>query len=351
MTAKSIVFSDAARSKIVEGMNLLADAVKVTLGPRGRNVVLERTYGAPVVANSGVVVAKEISLQDPFANMGAQMLKEVASKTSDVAGDGTTTATVLAQAIVMEGMKYVAAGMNPMDLKRGIDRAVQATVEALRAISRPCTTSREIAQVAAISANADSAVGDIIAQAMAKIGKEGVITVEDGKGMQNELEIVEGMQFEHGYLSPYFINTPDKQVATLEERAARRGCRPAAGARLDRATQGRQPGPAGRHADRAPRPGRTTAPDRGKCRRRRVGGSRYGARGGGQLRLQRGERPIRRPDRDGHPRSDQGHPFCAAECHLGRGAHPDHRCPYREHAGARHRSRRGRRQGNVDRSS
>ena len=217
MVAKQVLFHDAARAKIIEGVNILADAVKVTLGPRGRNVILDRTYGPPLVANSGVIVAKEIELKDKFENMGAQMVKEVASKTSDVAGDGTTTATVLAQAIVREGMKFVAAGMNPMDLKRGIDKAVAATVEELRKISRPCTTNREISQVGAISANADTAVGDIIAQAMEKVGKEGVITIEDGKSLQNELEVVEGMQFDRGYLSPYFINNPDKQIVALDE--------------------------------------------------------------------------------------------------------------------------------------
>ena len=217
MSAKQVLFHDAARAKIVEGVNVLADAVKVTLGPRGRNVVLDRPYGPPLVANSGVIVAKEIELKDKFENMGAQMAKEVASKTSDVAGDGTTTATVLAQAIVREGMKFVAAGMNPMDLKRGIDQAVAATIEQLHKISRPCTTNKEIAQVGAISANADSAVGDIIAQAMEKVGKEGVITIEDGKSLQNELELVEGMQFDRGYLSPYFINNPDKQIVAMDE--------------------------------------------------------------------------------------------------------------------------------------
>ncbi|MGA8862230.1 MAG: chaperonin GroEL [Gallionella sp.] len=217
MSAKQVLFHDAARTRIIDGVNVLADAVKVTLGPKGRNVVLDRAYGPPLVANSGVIVAKEIELKDKFENMGAQMVKEVASKTSDVAGDGTTTATVLAQAIVREGMKFVAAGMNPMDLKRGIDTAVAETVAQLRTISRPCTTNREISQVGAISANADSAVGDIIAQAMEKVGKEGVITIEDGKSLQNELEVVEGMQFDRGYLSPYFINTPDKQMVALEE--------------------------------------------------------------------------------------------------------------------------------------
>ena len=217
MPAKQVLFHDAARAKIVEGVNILADAVKVTLGPRGRNVILERAYGPPLVANSGVIVAKEIELKDKFENMGAQMVKEVASKTSDVAGDGTTTATVLAQAIVREGMKFVAAGMNPMDLKRGIDKAVAATIEELRKISRPCTTSKEISQIGAISANADTAVGDIIALAMEKVGKEGAITIEDGKSLQNELEVVEGMQFDRGYLSPYFINNPDKQIVALDD--------------------------------------------------------------------------------------------------------------------------------------
>ena len=217
MSAKQILFHNAARVKIVEGVNILADAVKMTLGPRGRNVILERPFGPPLVANSGVIVAKEIELEDKFENMGAQMVKEVASKTSDVAGDGTTTATVLAQAIVREGMKFVAAGMNPMDLKRGIDMAVAATIEELKKVSKPCTTSKEIAQVGAISANADTTVGEIIAQAMEKVGKEGVITIEDGKSLQNELEIVEGMQFDRGYLSPYFINNPDKQIVALDE--------------------------------------------------------------------------------------------------------------------------------------
>ena len=216
MAAKDVRFHDSARNKIVAGVNILADAVKVTLGPKGRNVVLERSFGAPTVTKDGVSVAKEIELKDKFENMGAQMVKEVASKTSDVAGDGTTTATVLAQSIVQEGMKFVAAGMNPMDLKRGIDKAVGATVEQLKKLSKPCTTTKEIAQVGAISANADSSIGDIIAQAMEKVGKEGVITVEDGSGLQNELEVVEGMQFDRGYLSPYFINNAEKQMAILE---------------------------------------------------------------------------------------------------------------------------------------
>jgi chaperonin GroEL len=216
MAAKDVKFSDSARARMVEGVNILADAVKITLGPKGRNVVLERSYGAPTVTKDGVSVAKEIELKDKFANMGAQMVKEVASKTSDIAGDGTTTATVLAQSIVREGMKYVAAGMNPMDLKRGIDKAVVATVDELKKISKPCSTNKEIAQVGAISANSDNSIGDIIAQAMEKVGKEGVITVEDGKSLNNELDVVEGMQFDRGYLSPYFINNPDKQSAILD---------------------------------------------------------------------------------------------------------------------------------------
>ncbi|GAB1368386.1 chaperonin GroEL [Azonexus hydrophilus] len=216
MAAKEVKFGDSARARMVEGINILADAVKVTLGPKGRNVVLERSFGGPTVTKDGVSVAKEIELKDKFANMGAQMVKEVASKTSDIAGDGTTTATVLAQAIVREGMKYVAAGMNPMDLKRGIDKAVAATIEELKAISKPCTTTKEIAQVGSISANSDSSIGDIIAEAMEKVGKEGVITVEDGKSLANELDVVEGMQFDRGYLSPYFINNPEKQVALLD---------------------------------------------------------------------------------------------------------------------------------------
>ena len=217
MPAKDVRFHEDARQKMLEGVNILANAVKTTLGPKGRNVVLERSFGAPTVTKDGVSVAKEIELKDRFQNMGAQMVKEVASKTSDVAGDGTTTATVLAQAIVREGMKYVAAGMNPMDLKRGIDKAVVAVVEELKKISKPTTTSKEIAQVGAISANADENIGKIISDAMDKVGKEGVITVEDGKSLQNELEVVEGMQFDRGYLSPYFINNPEKQLAVLED--------------------------------------------------------------------------------------------------------------------------------------
>src|SRR5690349_20596674 len=217
MAAKDVIFGGEARARMIEGVNILANAVKVTLGPKGRNVVLERSFGAPTVTKDGVSVAKEIELKDKLQNMGAQMVKEVASKTSDNAGDGTTTATVLAQSIVREGMKYVASGMNPMDLKRGIDKAVTAAIEELRKISKPCTTNKEIAQVGAISANSDSSIGDRIAEAMDKVGKEGVITVEDGKSLQNELDVVEGMQFDRGYLSPYFINNPEKQVSVLED--------------------------------------------------------------------------------------------------------------------------------------
>ncbi len=216
MPAKQVLFGDDARSKIVTGVNILANAVKVTLGPKGRNVVLERSFGAPTVTKDGVSVAKEIELKDKYENMGAQLVKEVASKTSDNAGDGTTTATVLAQAIVREGFKYVAAGINPMDLKRGIDKTVIALVEQIHKLAKPTTTSKEIAQVGSISANADENIGKIISDAMDKVGKEGVITVEDGKSLDNELDVVEGMQFDRGYLSPYFINNPDKQVAVLE---------------------------------------------------------------------------------------------------------------------------------------
>src|SRR5262252_4516888 len=217
MPAKDVRFHEDARHKMLDGVNILANAVKVTLGPKGRNVVLDKSFGAPRITKDGVAVAKEIELSDKFMNMGAQMVKEVASKTSDVAGDGTTTATVLAQAIVREGMKYVAAGMNPMDLKRGVDKGVVAVVDELKKISKPTTTSKEIAQVGSISANADEAIGKIIADAMDKVGKEGVITVEDGKSLQNELEVVEGMQFDRGYLSPYFINNPEKQLSVLED--------------------------------------------------------------------------------------------------------------------------------------
>jgi chaperonin GroEL len=216
MAAKEIVFSDNARSKLVEGVNLLANAVKVTLGPKGRNVVLERTFGAPIVTKDGVSVAKEIELADKLQNIGAQLVKEVASRTSDAAGDGTTTATVLAQAIVREGQKYVAAGLNPLDLKRGIDKAVIAAIDELKKISKPTTTSKEIAQVATISANGEESIGQRIAEAIDRVGKEGVITVEDGKSLEDELEVVEGLQFDRGYLSPYFINNPDKQVAVLD---------------------------------------------------------------------------------------------------------------------------------------
>ncbi|MFM0081419.1 chaperonin GroEL [Paraburkholderia sediminicola] len=217
MSAKDVRFHDNARSRIVKGVNVLADAVKVTLGPKGRNVLIERSFGAPTITKDGVSVAKEIELKDRFENMGAQVVKQVASKTADVAGDGTTTATVLAQSIVQEGMKHVAAGMNPMDLKRGIDKAVAAVLDELRKSSKRISTSREIAQVGAISANSDEAIGKIIADAMDKVGKEGVITVEDGKSLDNELDVVEGMQFDRGYLSPYFINDPDRQAAYLDD--------------------------------------------------------------------------------------------------------------------------------------
>ena len=216
MAAKDVIFGSDARNRMVEGVNILANAVKVTLGPKGRNVVLERSFGAPTVTKDGVSVAKEVELKDKLQNMGAQMVKEVASKTSDAAGDGTTTATVLAQSIVREGMKYVAAGMNPMDLKRGIDKAVASLVEELKKASKATTTSKEIGQVGSISANSDESIGKIIADAMDKVGKEGVITVEDGKSLDNELDVVEGMQFDRGYLSPYFINNPEKQSAILE---------------------------------------------------------------------------------------------------------------------------------------
>ncbi len=216
MAAKDVKFGDDARSRMVRGINVLANAVKVTLGPRGRNVLLDKSFGAPTVTKDGVSVAKEIELEDKFENMGAQMVKEVASKTSDVAGDGTTTATVLAQAIVREGMKAIAAGMNPMDLKRGIDKAVTATVEELKKLSKPCTDDKAIAQVGTISANADENIGRIIADAMKKVGKEGVITVEEGKSLENELDVVEGMQFDRGYISPYFINNQQNMSAELE---------------------------------------------------------------------------------------------------------------------------------------
>ncbi|MEM5433507.1 chaperonin GroEL [Cupriavidus oxalaticus] len=217
MAAKEIQFQEIARRRIVAGVNLLANAVKVTLGPKGRNVVLERSFGAPLITKDGVSVAKEIELPDKFENMGAQLVKQVAAKTSDVAGDGTTTATVLAQAMVQEGMKDVVAGLNPIDLKRGMDLAVGAVVEKLRELSRPCTTSKEIGQIGAISANADEAIGKIIADAMAKVGKDGAITIEDGKSLESELEVVEGMQFDRGYLASYFINQPEKQSVILDE--------------------------------------------------------------------------------------------------------------------------------------
>jgi chaperonin GroEL len=217
MSAKEVKFSDDARNRMMAGVNILANAVKVTLGPKGRNVVLEKSFGAPTVTKDGVSVAKEIELKDKFENMGAQMVKEVASQTSDVAGDGTTTATVLAQAMVREGLKAVAAGMNPMDLKRGIDKCVEATVEQLKGLSKPCSDNKEIAQVGTISANSDESIGQIIAEAMEKVGKEGVITVEEGKSLQNELDVVEGMQFDRGYLSPYFINNQQSQNVELED--------------------------------------------------------------------------------------------------------------------------------------
>ena len=217
MTAKDVKFGDSARRRMLAGVNILADAVRVTLGPKGRNVILDKSFGSPTVTKDGVSVAKEITLKDKFENMGAQMLKEVASQTSDVAGDGTTTATVLAQSILNEGLKAVAAGMNPMDLKRGIDKAVIAAVKEIEGMSQPCTDSKAIAQVGSISANSDTQVGDIIAESMDKVGKEGVITVEEGSGLENELEVVEGMQFDRGYLSPYFINDQDKMSAELEE--------------------------------------------------------------------------------------------------------------------------------------
>ena len=216
MAAKDVQFGNEVRQKMVNGVNTLANAVRVTLGPKGRNVVVDRAFGGPHITKDGVTVAKEIELKDKFENMGAQMVKEVASKTNDVAGDGTTTATVLAQSIVAEGMKYVTAGMNPTDLKRGIDKAVAALVDELKNIAKPCDTSKEIAQVGSISANSDEQVGAIIAEAMEKVGKEGVITVEDGKSLENELDVVEGMQFDRGYLSPYSISDAEKQIAALD---------------------------------------------------------------------------------------------------------------------------------------
>jgi chaperonin GroEL len=216
MAAKEVHFGDVSRNRLVQGVNVLADAVKVTLGPKGRNVVIEKSYGGPIVTKDGVTVAKEIELEDRLQNMGAQMVKQVASKTADDAGDGTTTATVLAQAIVKEGMKYVTAGHNPMDLKRGIDQAAHAAVEQLTKLSQPCTSTESIAQVGSISANGDANIGQMIADAMAKVGQSGVITVEDGKGLEDELDVVEGMQFDRGYLSPYFINNQEKQIVELD---------------------------------------------------------------------------------------------------------------------------------------
>ena len=217
MAAKDVVFGDSARHKMVEGVNILANAVKVTLGPKGRNVVLERSFGAPLITKDGVSVAKEIELKDKIENIGAQLVKDVASKANDAAGDGTTTATVLAQAIVTEGLKSVAAGLNPMDLKRGIDKATAAVVAELKNLSKPCADSKAIAQVGTISANSDDSIGNIIAEAMEKVGKEGVITVEEGSCLENELSVVEGMQFDRGYLSPYFVTNADKMVAELED--------------------------------------------------------------------------------------------------------------------------------------
>lgn len=216
MAAKEVKFGDSARKKMLTGVNVLADAVKATLGPKGRNVIIEKSFGAPTITKDGVSVAKEIELEDRFENMGAQLVKDVASRANDDAGDGTTTATVLAQSIVNEGLKAVAAGMNPMDLKRGIDKATIAIVKELKNLSKPCADTKAIAQVGTISANSDSSIGDIIAEAMEKVGKEGVITVEEGSGLENELSVVEGMQFDRGYLSPYFVNKPDTMVAELD---------------------------------------------------------------------------------------------------------------------------------------
>lgn len=217
MAAKDVRFGDSARKRMVQGVNILADAVKVTLGPKGRNVVLDKSFGAPTVTKDGVSVAKEIELKDKFENMGAQMVKEVASQTNDTAGDGTTTATVLAQAIVREGIKAVTAGMNPMDLKRGIDKATTVAVQAIRDLSKPCDDSRNIAQVGTISANGDETIGQLIADAMERVGKEGVITVEEGRGLEDELDVVEGMQFDRGFLSPYFINNQENMSTELDD--------------------------------------------------------------------------------------------------------------------------------------
>ena len=215
--AKDVIFGSSARQRMLNGVNILADAVKATLGPKGRNVILDKSFGAPTVTKDGVSVAKEIELSDKVENMGAQMIKEVASQASDVAGDGTTTATVLAQSIVNEGLKSVAAGMNPMDLKRGIDKAIAAAVEKISAAAIPCEDGKAIAQVGSISANSDVAVGEIIAEAMEKVGKEGVITVEEGSGLENELDVVEGMQFDRGYLSPYFINNQESMSVDVDD--------------------------------------------------------------------------------------------------------------------------------------
>src|SRR3990167_1636371 len=215
MSAKNILFGQKARNKILDGVDKLADAVKVTLGPRGRNVAIERAFGSPIITKDGVTVAKEIELKDKWENMGAQMVREVASKTADVAGDGTTTATVLAQAIYKEGQKYVTAGANPMELKRGIEKAVQAAVEEIKNMSKPISGKREIEQIATISANSDNIIGSLIADAMERVGQDGVITVEEAKGMENELEVVEGMQFDRGYLSPYFVTDTEKMEANL----------------------------------------------------------------------------------------------------------------------------------------
>ncbi|HNQ01570.1 MAG TPA: chaperonin GroEL, partial [Syntrophales bacterium] len=217
MGAKILQYDEVARKSILDGVNALADAVKVTLGPKGRNVIIEKSFGAPVVTKDGVTVAKEVELEDKFENMGAQMVREVASRTSDVAGDGTTTATILAQAIYREGAKTVAAGSNPMDIKRGIDKAVEAVIEELKKLSKPTKDQKEIAQVGTISANNDESIGNIIAEAMGKVGKEGVITVEEAKGLQTELEVVEGMQFDRGYVSPYFVTNPDKMEVNFDD--------------------------------------------------------------------------------------------------------------------------------------
>jgi chaperonin GroEL len=216
MDFREVSFGESSRAKLVEGVNILANAVRVTLGPKGKNVVIQKTYGSPLITKDGVTVAKEIKLRDNIQNMGAQMVKEVASKTADVAGDGTTTATVLAQSIVKEGMKFVTAGMNSMDLKRGIDKAVVAIIKELERVSIPCTTEKEVAQIASISANSDEVIGNLVAEAVNKVGKDGVVTVESGKTLQDELEVVEGMQFDRGYLSPYFVNNSEKQLAVLD---------------------------------------------------------------------------------------------------------------------------------------